>query len=33
MMGNFPQALTHFALINTAIRLCGRVLHAGRVIR
>ena len=30
MMGNFPQALSHLALINTALRLCGPVLQRGR---
>ena len=29
MMGNFPQALSHIALINTALRLCGPVLQRG----
>jgi GH15 family glucan-1,4-alpha-glucosidase len=29
MSGNFPQAFSHLALINTALRLCGPVLHRG----
>ena len=29
MVGNFPQALTHVALINTALGLCGPVLQRG----
>jgi GH15 family glucan-1,4-alpha-glucosidase len=29
MLGNFPQALSHLAVINTALRLCGPVLQRG----
>ena len=29
MLGNFPQALSHLSLINTALGLCGPVLHRG----
>jgi GH15 family glucan-1,4-alpha-glucosidase len=29
MVGNFPQALSHLALINTALRLCGPILQRG----
>lgn len=29
MVGNFPQALSHLALINTGLRLCGPVLQRG----
>jgi len=29
MLGNFPQALSHLTLINTALRLCGPVLQRG----
>jgi GH15 family glucan-1,4-alpha-glucosidase len=29
MLGNFPHALSHLALINTALRLCGPVLQRG----
>jgi GH15 family glucan-1,4-alpha-glucosidase len=31
MLGNFPQALSHLSLINTALGLCGPVLRRGRV--
>jgi hypothetical protein len=29
MAGNFPQALSHLALVNTALGLCGPVLQRG----
>ena len=29
LAGNFPQALTHLAIVNTALGLCGPVLHRG----
>lgn len=29
LSGNFPQALTHLAVVNTALGLCGPVLHRG----
>ncbi len=29
LSGNFPQALTHLAVVNTALGLCGPVLHLG----
>ncbi len=29
LSGNFPQALTHLAVVNTALALCGPVLHLG----
>jgi GH15 family glucan-1,4-alpha-glucosidase len=29
LMGNFPQALTHIAVVNTALGLCGPVLQRG----
>ena len=29
LAGNFPQALTHIAIINTALGLCGRTLQRG----
>jgi len=29
MLGNFPQAMTHVAVINTALGLCGPVLQRG----
>jgi GH15 family glucan-1,4-alpha-glucosidase len=29
MLGNFPQALSHLALVNTALGLCGPVLQRG----
>ncbi|WP_428374226.1 glycoside hydrolase family 15 protein [Lichenicoccus sp.] len=29
LAGNFPQALTHLAVVNTALGLCGPVLHRG----
>jgi GH15 family glucan-1,4-alpha-glucosidase len=29
MLGNFPQALSHLSLINTALGLCGPVLQRG----
>ena len=31
MLGNFPQALSHLSLINTALGLCGPVLQRGGV--
>jgi GH15 family glucan-1,4-alpha-glucosidase len=30
LLGNFPQALSHLALVNTALGLCGPVLRRGR---
>ncbi len=29
LAGNFPQALTHLALVNTTLGLSGHVLHRG----
>jgi len=29
LAGNFPQALTHLAVVNTALGLCGPTLHRG----
>jgi GH15 family glucan-1,4-alpha-glucosidase len=29
MLGNFPQALSHLAVVNTALGLCGPVLRRG----
>ena len=29
LAGNFPQALTHLAVVNTALGLSGPVLHRG----
>lgn len=29
LLGNFPQALTHIAVVNTGLGLCGRVLQRG----
>jgi GH15 family glucan-1,4-alpha-glucosidase len=29
LSGNFPQALTHLAVVNTALRLCGPVMERG----
>ena len=29
LLGNFPQAMTHVAVINTALGLCGPVLQRG----
>jgi GH15 family glucan-1,4-alpha-glucosidase len=29
LAGNFPQALSHLAVVNTALGLCGRTLQRG----
>jgi GH15 family glucan-1,4-alpha-glucosidase len=29
LSGNFPQALTHLAIVNTALNLCGPTLNRG----
>jgi GH15 family glucan-1,4-alpha-glucosidase len=29
LVGNFPQALTHIAVVNTGLGLCGELLQRG----